>query len=125
VRCANMMVCRQGLDTQYKIHCPPGPRVLVSLYIAPKAMVSRFGLVAPHGDQEGSRLLEDEPRETTIWQLPIHPDVQAALRLLVKAEFKGIRRTSFVSAKVIELCSFVADAIAAFRDDRAGSFTFS
>jgi AraC-like DNA-binding protein len=125
VRCANMMVCRQGVDTRYMIHCPPGPRVLVSLYVAPKAMVGRFGLVAPQGDVDGNRLLEDEPRETTIWQLPIHPDVQPALRLLVKSDFEGIRRTSFVSAKVIELCSFVANAIAAFRDDRAENSTFS
>lgn len=126
VRCANMMVCRQGTNARYTVHCPPGPRVLVSLYVAPKAMVGRFGLRPPGGaGANGGLLLEREPRETTIWQLPIHLDVQAALRLLVKTDFQGIRRTSFVSAKVIELCSFVADAIAAFRDDRAGNFTFS
>jgi len=124
VRRANMMVCRQGVDMRYAIHCPPGPRVLVSLYVAPKAMVDRFGL-NPQNDGAGNLLLDGEPRETIIWQLPIHPDVQAALRLLVKTDFEGIRRTNFVSAKVIELCSFVASAIATFRDDRADNFTFS
>lgn len=125
VRCANMMVCRQALDTQYLIHCPPGPRVLVSLYIAPKAMVSKFGLVPPEDGQPANLLLESEPHETTIRQLPIQPDVQAALRLLVQTAFHGVRRTSLVSAKVIELASFVADAIAALPNDRAGNFTFS
>ncbi|MBO9602821.1 MAG: helix-turn-helix transcriptional regulator [Novosphingobium sp.] len=122
VRCANMMVCRQGMDTNYVIHCPPGPRVLVSLYVAPKTMHNRFGL--PVGIEDNP-LLKRDPGETVIAQLPIHPDVQAALSLLIKSDFTGIRRTSFAEAKVIELSCFVADAVASFREERADNFTFS
>ncbi|WEK47877.1 MAG: AraC family transcriptional regulator [Candidatus Andeanibacterium colombiense] len=121
VRCANMMVCRQGVDTRYVIHCPPGPRVLVSLYVAPRTMSGRFGLT---GD-DGNPLLRVDLEETVIAQLPIHPDIQAALGLLIKSDFTGMRRTSFAEAKVIELSCFVANAIASFRDERADNFTFS
>ena len=125
IRCDNMMVCRQGVDTNYLVYCPPGPRLHVSLYVSPRAMTGQFGLEATERDCGPNPFLVDAAPATIMRQLPIQPDVQAALRQLVKNDFAGVRRTSFVGSKIIELACFCARDITAFQGKAGDSFTFS
>jgi AraC-like DNA-binding protein len=125
IRRSNMLVCRQGDDSHYTVYCPPGPRLLVSIYVRPEVMIRQFDLATDVIPRSTRQFLENRAGETLMRQLPIYQDVQDAIRVLLATELTGMRRLHFTAAKSIELLCLCARDLVALSASEPANMMFN